>query len=93
MQITSKPISISIVGSGNVATRLSYAFQDVGMEISQLLSSSDSGKKLADLFNIELVNTPAELKPANVVLLCIKDDALTPEYLSEFPEDLLLCHT
>jgi len=89
----SKQMRISIAGSGNMATRLCYAFQDAGVDIVQLLSSSDSGKRLSGFFEIERVENPAELKPVDVVLLCIKDDALISEYLSQFPESLLLCHT
>ena len=93
MQMNPKQISISIVGSGNVATRLCYAFQDAGVKVLQLLSASDSGKKLAEFFGIERVENPSELMPADVVLLCIKDDALTPEYIMQFPDNILLCHS
>ncbi len=93
MQMTSNPIRVSFVGSGNVATRLCYAFRDAGVEIFQLLSNSSSGKELSEVLDMELITTPKELKPVDVVLLCIKDDALIPDYLSQFPKNLLLCHS
>ena len=93
MQMTLSPIRISIVGSGNVATRLCYAFRDAGVEIVQLLSTSDAGEKLSELFGIQRIDNPEKLAPVEVVIVSIKDDALQPEYLSGFRGDYLLCHS
>jgi len=93
MQKRSKPIRVSIVGSGNVATRLCYAFRDAGVEIQQLLSTSKSGKELAETFDIALITSPENMEFVDVVLLCIKDDALHENYISRFDKSLFLCHT
>ena len=93
MHIISKPIKVSIVGSGNVATRLCYAFKDAEVEIVQLLSKSESGESLSELFDIELIASPEEMIKTDVVLLCIKDDALHDNYFSRFDKALFLCHT
>ena len=93
MQMTSKPIQVSIVGSGNVATRLCHAFQNAGVELRQLVSASASGKELAKSFGMELLTTPKNIKKVDVVLLCITDDALQGDFLSQFDKSLFLCHT
>lgn len=93
MQMNPKPIKVSIVGSGNVATRLCYAFKDAEVEIVQLLSKSESGKNLSELFDIELITSPEEMVKTDVVLLCIKDDTLEDNYFSKFDKALFLCHT
>lgn len=93
MQSPSNPLSISIVGSGNVATRFCHAFKAVDVQLNQLLSFSGRGTTLSQNMGMELISKACELDPCDVVLLCVKDDVLNPEFLQQFKGDYLLCHT
>ncbi|OIP02284.1 MAG: hypothetical protein AUJ98_01855 [Bacteroidetes bacterium CG2_30_33_31] len=86
-------VYITIVGSGNVARRLCHAFRNARIPINQILSSSTTGKKLAEDFNSQIISSPNEITDGSIVLLCIKDDSLKKSYLEKFKGNYLLCHT
>jgi len=77
-------VYITIVGSGNVARRLCHAFRNARIPINQILSSSTTGKKLAEDFNSQIISSPNEITDGSIVLLCIKDDSLKKSYLEKF---------
>jgi predicted short-subunit dehydrogenase-like oxidoreductase (DUF2520 family) len=94
MQMTSESVGVFIAGSGNVAHRLAAAFAGAAVKLKGIVSKSSRGRRLAEIYGVTLFEE-ANLLPASgdVVLLCVKDDALTREYFSLFPGSLLLCHT
>ena len=86
---------VVILGSGNVATRLSIALKHKGLKILQVYSRNLSHAKLLanqigstftnDLNSISLL--------ADLYILCVSDDALT-EIINDFPDkNLFLVHT
>ena len=77
-QDSSRPATLSIVGSGNVATHLALAFHAAGCNIRQVLSRSfDHAQALAVRIGARPTNRPAELdEDIDVCLLCVGDDAL-----------------
>ena len=86
---------IVILGSGNVATRLSIALQLAGLNILQIYGRNlHHSKILADHLGTKYTSDLKAIIPsADLYLLCISDDALT-EVIEDFPEkDGLLVHT
>lgn len=90
-----KKTSISIVGSGNVATHLAIAFHQAGHEIRQVLSRTYThaqqlalrvGAKPTD--NISSIDTTVE-----ACLLCVGDDALYDLGLDLHLRNSLVIHT
>ena len=77
-QDSSRPVTLSIVGSGNVATHLALAFYAAGCNIRQVLSRSfDHAQALAVRVGARPTNRSAELdEDIDVCLLCVGDDAL-----------------
>jgi len=86
---------IVILGSGNVATRLSIALRMAGLEIMQIYGRNlQYAKMLADQLGTKFTNDLKDVIPsADLYLLCISDDALT-EVIENFPfKNGLLVHT
>ena len=55
---------IVLIGSGNLATRLSHALHDKGFEIAQIFSRTvDHAKALADCFGTSYTTVPEEITP------------------------------
>lgn len=69
---------VVMVGSGNVATNLSFALQKVGHEVIQVYSHNLShAKDLAQGLGIDAYTDDLNtLSEAELVILCVKDDAL-----------------
>ncbi|MBN2747711.1 MAG: DUF2520 domain-containing protein [Bacteroidales bacterium] len=93
MQNETKDLRIGIVGSGNMATRLTKVFIDNGQKPATILSSSESGRRLSATYSVPRISLPSEASHVDLWLVCLRDDLLTPEFASRFPEDVLLCHT
>ncbi len=93
MQNKSKNLRIGIVGSGNMATRLTKVFIDNGQKPVCILSNSVSGSKLSETFFLPLISLPEEASKVDLWLVCLRDELLTPEFASRFSEDAFLCHT
>lgn len=90
-----KKTSISIVGSGNVATHLAIAFYQAGHEIKQVLSRSfDHAQQLAirvaakPTDNINAIDTTVD-----ACFLCVGDDALYDLGLDLHLRKSLVIHT
>jgi hypothetical protein len=86
MQMTSESVGVFIAGSGNVAHRLAAAFAGSAVKLKGIVSKSSRGRRLAEIYGVKLFEE-ANLLPASgdVVLLCVKADALTREYFSLSP--------
>jgi len=69
---------ISILGAGNLATRLGIALKSVGYDVVQVYSRTEqSAQTLAKLLGAEAVTRPEALKSdASLYLCALKDDAL-----------------
>lgn len=75
---------ISLIGAGNLATRLGIALKAAGHEIVQVYSRSEaSACLLADLLNAKAVVEPESINSdASLYVCALKDDAL-PEILKK----------
>jgi predicted short-subunit dehydrogenase-like oxidoreductase (DUF2520 family) len=69
---------ITLIGAGNLATRLGLALKAAGHEFVQVFSRTEaSAQVLATLLNAEAVVRPEELLPDSPLYICaLKDDAL-----------------
>ncbi len=84
---------LTIVGSGNVAWRLTDAFTGNGIKVDYLLSKSSRGQQLAANYGLRRVNNPEDIEGEGIVLLCVRDDAVNEAFARRFSESVLLCHT
>jgi predicted short-subunit dehydrogenase-like oxidoreductase (DUF2520 family) len=85
---------ISLIGAGNLATRLGIALQAAGHELVQVYSRTEtSAKTLADLLQASPVVRPESLTPVDLLVCALKDDALA-EILPRVPVgNAILVHT
>ena len=77
-KIFTKPLSIVLIGSGNVSTHLGKAFQKTGNNIIQVYSkTSQAAKFLAAKLKSTYTTNLKELNPnADLYILSVKDDAI-----------------
>ncbi|MCX6308476.1 MAG: DUF2520 domain-containing protein [Bacteroidia bacterium] len=70
---------ISLIGAGNLATRLGIALKEAGHEFVQVYSRTEaSAQTLADLLGAEAVIQPEKLhSDASLYICALKDDALS----------------
>ena len=91
-------MTVTLIGSGNLATNLGHALKDAGVEILQIYSHTlTNAKRLADELGVEAfcqqigeINTESD-----VYIVAVKDDVLTgvmDETLRHLP-DRLIVHT
>jgi predicted short-subunit dehydrogenase-like oxidoreductase (DUF2520 family) len=91
------PLSVVLVGSGQMAWQLGHAFRRAGIPVLAVLGRSEAPvRALADAIGAQACLDPRELaglRPS-ACLLCLSDDALNsyPGRL-ELPADTLLAHT
>ncbi|NGM60316.1 DUF2520 domain-containing protein [Sphingobacterium sp. SGG-5] len=81
-------MTVSFIGSGNVATHLAMFFQTHGHEIKQVYNrTADHGRALADTFSAAYISTLEELDTERIdlLLIAISDDNI-PEVIREIPE-------
>lgn len=69
---------ISIIGSGNVAWHLAYAFKNAGIRINIIISrSEENAKALADELNVPYSTSTAEIPDkSSLILICVSDSAV-----------------
>lgn len=91
-------MTVTLIGSGNLATNLGHALKDAGVEILQIYSHTlTNAKRLADELSVEAfsqqigeINTESD-----VYIVAVKDDVLTgvmDETLRHLPDSLIV-HT
>ena len=87
--------SISIIGSGNVATHLALALHNTGLVVRQVLSREfDHAAALASRIEAQPIDNPALLDShSDVYLLAVNDDALYDLALDLQLPDALVLHT
>ncbi len=68
--------TVSFIGSGNVATHLAMALQQV-CDIQQIWSRSlDHAKQLAIQVNAQAIDTSTSIIDVDLLLICVPDDAI-----------------
>ena len=69
--------SISLIGSGNVATHLGLALKKNNYQITQVYSRTlVNAEKLAGMLNAEAINNLSELKTVDLIIISVKDNAI-----------------
>ncbi len=88
-------LRIGIVGSGNVATHLAKAISLSKHQLTQVLSRNlERAKILTNNTASEAIDKPSMLNPKlDILIFALKDDVLHSDFISQFPKDLILCHT
>lgn len=85
--------TISIVGSGKVATQLGLAFKLVGLEVKQICSRTLShAQNLAEKLESKATDNLQDLVPVDLVLVAVSDDAVT-DVISKIDSQLSVAHT
>lgn len=70
--------SISLIGSGNVATHLGLALKENNYQITQVFSRTlINAKKLAGMLNAEAINNLSALKTVDLIIISVKDNVIT----------------
>ncbi len=83
---------IILIGSGNVATHLAVVLNTNGYNIIQIFSRKlEQAKQLAKQFNTDYTNTIENLKTADLIIVAVKDDAIT--HLVNQIKDTPIVHT
>ena len=83
---------ISIIGSGNVATQLAFAFIKASISIKQIISKNlKSGQLLAKKTNSLFNNDIKNLLKTDLIIICINDDSIT-NVINSLP-DIPIVHT
>lgn len=86
-------LSVSLVGTGNVAHHLARAFHRAGVNLAEIAGrNAPAVHALADQVNAAPQLTIPEMKPVDAVILCISDDAI-PEVSGLLPSDQFRAHT
>jgi len=90
-----RPRTISIVGSGNVATHLAIALHNAGCTVRQVLSRSyEHAQRLAIRVDAIPIDNPLRLdEDIDVCLLCVGDDSLYDLALDLRLRDSIVIHT
>lgn len=92
---TSKNLSVTFIGSGNVATKLAISLFEEGISIKEIYSPTiANAQKLAlvvDATPIESINKLST--NIDIIIISISDNALKEIELPEFDENTIICHT
>jgi len=88
-------VRISLIGAGNLATRLGIALKEAGHEFVQVYSRTEvSAQTLADLLGAEAVIQPEKLhSDASLYICALKDDALSDILKKVLVGNGILVHT
>ncbi len=88
-----KPVNITLFGGGNVATHLAKNLLKLpGYHLQQIYNRHLSSIKIFEN-QVEIIDGLSQLKPADLFILALKDDAIVPfsKKLKDF--DVLTVHT
>lgn len=88
-------MKITFIGAGNVAQQLAPALKRCGHIIKEVCNrNAASGKQLAKKVRASYVYDISKVKDANVVIIAVKDDAIT-EVIKKLPslKNSLVIHT
>ena len=89
-----KFLNIAIVGTGNVATHLAYAIKESSHNLQWIVTrNKPQAELLAQKSQALLTNHIDKVKDVDIVIIAIKDEALHLDYISQLPENAIICHT
>jgi predicted short-subunit dehydrogenase-like oxidoreductase (DUF2520 family) len=92
--IAKKILNIAIIGTGNVATHLAYAIKDSSHKLQWIVTRNKlQAQAFARKTQTSLTNHIDEVKAVDIVIIAIKDEALQSDYISQLPENAIICHT
>jgi predicted short-subunit dehydrogenase-like oxidoreductase (DUF2520 family) len=84
--------TIAIAGTGNVAFHLGKAFKEAGLKITGIYGrNSKKSFELAELLESNVISKPEDLC-ADLVLICVKDDAIE-EVSNLIHSEIFVAHT
>lgn len=85
---------ISLIGAGNLATRLGIALKAAGQTFVQVYSrTEESARNLADKLGAEAVVNPEALTEVDLMICALKDDVLTEVLKDVHVGNAVLVHT
>ncbi len=78
MSLNPQKYKISVIGSGNLAFRLSIALKEAGHRILSIngRNSSDVSKLYAIVGDKQLVNSPSNIEASDIVIITVPDNAI-----------------
>lgn len=88
--------TISIIGSGNVATHLAMGLFDSGITIKQVFSRDiESANSIAQKVNAEAINTLFNLdtESIDILIISVKDDVISEVAKSIDSSSIVIAHT
>ncbi len=87
--------NIVLIGAGNVATQLAYAFENAGFKIKQVYSRSvESAEKLANDISTDFtIDTKAIMPDADLYVISVTDAAVELLAMELFFKNKLVVHT
>lgn len=86
--------SISLIGSGNVATHLGLVLKKNNYHITQVYSRTlVNAEKLARILNAEATNNLSELKTVDLIIVSVKDSLSAFDKIIKKVKDIPIVHT
>lgn len=88
-------LKVVMIGAGNVATHLTCALIEKGIQVLQIYSRTESSARdLADKFQIPFTTNPDKIfTGADIYIYTIKDDILPTFVTNDFEKDKIHIHT
>lgn len=88
-------ITVSFIGSGNVASKLAEVFFAAGINISKIYSKTfENAKNLAIKVNATAINSISDFdKNTDIIIISISDKSLYTIDYKQLPANSLICHT
>ena len=88
-------LSVSFIGSGNVASKLAEAIFNANIKISKIYSNTfENAKTLANKVNaIAISSISAFDKNTDIIIIAISDESLYTIDYKQLPDNALICHT
>ena len=84
--------NMSLIGSGNCATYFALSFKKKNILINNIFSrNKKTGTDLANKVNAEFINKIEDIKPTDLILVCVHDDEI--ENLIKLLPNVLIVHT
>ena len=87
--------NIAIVGTGNLSWHLARAIASSEHSLQQVLSRNKTrAVEFAKQVSAEGIGDIDELSAnIDIVILAVQDSVLTAKYISQFPTNVIICHT
>ncbi len=88
-------ISVSFIGSGNVASKLAEALFNASIKVSKIYSTTfENAKTLANKVNAIAIDNISDFdKNTNIIIISISDRSLYTIDYNQLPTNSIICHT